>query len=139
MKLLRLAGRVAYHLLAAIGLAVVLMVFTPFVSWWAQAYSGPLAQPKGEVLILLAAAADDRGGISFSSYWRAREAVYAWQTGGFQKIVISGGGGPGIYNFLVAEGVPAKRSLRSGVPNPHARMPKRQRISSRAFRAEGFC
>lgn len=106
MKFLRRAGRLAYHLLAAIGLAVALVVFTPFVSWWAHAYSGPLAQPKGEVLILLAAAADDRGGISFSSYWRARQAVYAWQTGGFQKIVISGGGGPGIYNYLVAEGIP---------------------------------
>jgi uncharacterized SAM-binding protein YcdF (DUF218 family) len=111
MKILRRAGRVAYHLLAAIGLGVILVVFTPFVSWWAHAYSGPLEQPKGDVLILLAAAADDRGGISFSSYWRARQAVFAWQTGGFQKIVISGGGGPGIYNYLVAEGVPHEALL----------------------------
>jgi uncharacterized SAM-binding protein YcdF (DUF218 family) len=30
----------------------------------------------------------------------------AWQDGGFQKIVISGGGGPGIEKFLIMEGVP---------------------------------
>jgi uncharacterized SAM-binding protein YcdF (DUF218 family) len=55
---------------------------------------------------LLSAANDDHGLISFSSYWRSRYALLAWQTGGFQKIVISGGGGPGILDFLVAEGVP---------------------------------
>jgi uncharacterized SAM-binding protein YcdF (DUF218 family) len=59
------------------------------------------------VLILLSAAADDLGGISYSSYWRAREALFAWQTGGFKKIGISGGG-PGIRNFLLAEGVPSE-------------------------------
>ncbi len=76
------------------------------VAWWARAYSGPLQQPKGDVLILLSAANDDKDVISYSSYWRARYAVVAWQNGGFQKIVISGGAGPGILNFLVAEGVP---------------------------------
>jgi uncharacterized SAM-binding protein YcdF (DUF218 family) len=87
------------------------VIFTPVVSWWARAYSGPdysdsLGQPKGDVLILLSAASDDHGGISYSSYWRARQAVYAWQTGSFKKIVISGGGGPGILDFLIAEGIP---------------------------------
>jgi uncharacterized SAM-binding protein YcdF (DUF218 family) len=32
--------------------------------------------------------------------------LLAWQNGGFKKIVISGGGGPGILDFLVAYGVP---------------------------------
>jgi uncharacterized SAM-binding protein YcdF (DUF218 family) len=94
------------RLLAAIGLITVLVMATPIVSWWAQAYAGPIEQPKGDILILLSAAEDDRGGISFSSYWRARYALLAWQTGGFKKIVISGGGGPGILNFLIAEGIP---------------------------------
>jgi uncharacterized SAM-binding protein YcdF (DUF218 family) len=58
------------------------------------------------VLILLSAAADDASGISYSSYWRARQAVMAWQTGDFKKIVISGGGGPGILNYLAASGIP---------------------------------
>ncbi|MGD0733170.1 MAG: ElyC/SanA/YdcF family protein [Terracidiphilus sp.] len=106
MRAARLLGRVLIRLLAAIGLVTVLVLSTPLVSWWAQAYSGPIQQPKGDVLILLSAAADDRGGISYSSYWRARQALFAWQTGGFKKIVISGGGGPGIINFLAAYGVP---------------------------------
>jgi uncharacterized SAM-binding protein YcdF (DUF218 family) len=106
MRTLYKAGRWLTRLLAAVGLITVLVIFTPLVSWWARAYAGPIAQPKGDVLILLSAAADDHGGISYSSYWRARQALYAWQTGGFQKIVISSGGGPGILNFLVAEGIP---------------------------------
>ncbi len=103
---LRTTGRWLTRLLAAIGLITVLVMTTPIVTWWALAYAGPLDQPKGDVLILLAAAKDDRGGISFSSYWRARHALLAWQTGGFKKIVVSGGEGPGILNFLIVEGVP---------------------------------
>jgi len=98
--------RTLYRLLTVIGLITVLAISTPLVAWWAQAYSGPIGQPKGDVLILLSAAADDRGGISYSSYWRARQAIYAWQTGGFKKIIVSGGGGPGITNYLFAYGVP---------------------------------
>jgi uncharacterized SAM-binding protein YcdF (DUF218 family) len=106
MTALRSASRWLVRLLAVIGLTTVLVLTTPLVSWWVRAYAGPWDEPKGDVLILLSAAADDHGGIAFSSYWRARYALLAWQTGGFKKIVISGGGGPGILNFLVAEGVP---------------------------------
>src|ERR1035437_4630434 len=100
------AGRLLSRLLAAIGLLAVLIMATPMVSWWAHAYSGPIEQPKGDVLILLSAADDDKGLISYSSYWRVRYALLAWQSGGFQKIVVSGGDGPGIVNFLIVEGVP---------------------------------
>jgi len=103
---LRTCGRWLVWLLAAVGLGTVLVIGTPIVTWWALVYSGPLDQPKGDVLILLAAARDDRGGISFSSYWRARHALLAWQTGGYKKIVISGGEGPGIENFLILNGIP---------------------------------
>ena len=106
MQAVRTISRLITRLLAAVGLVTTLVISTPFVSWWAQAYSGPIEQPRGDVLILLSAAGDDRGGISYSSYWRARQALFAWQTGGFKKIVISGGGGPGILNFLMAYGVP---------------------------------
>ena len=107
MMTLRKASRTLIRLLAAIGLITVLVISTPIVSWWAQAYSGPIEQPKGDILILLSAAGDDEyGGISYSSYWRARQALFAWQTGGFRKIVISGGGGPGILNFLIADSIP---------------------------------
>ena len=111
MKSLHKAGRVFNRLFAAIGLITVLVMATPIVSWWARAYSGPIERPKGDVLILLAAAKDDRGGISFSSYWRARHALLAFQTGGFKKIVISGGEGPGILNFLIVEGVPREAMI----------------------------
>jgi len=99
-------SRWASRLLAAIGLIVVLATVTPVDAWWARAYSGPVEMPQGDVLILLSAAVDDHGLVSFSSYWRARYALYAWQTVHFKKLVISGGGGPGMMNFLVLEGVP---------------------------------
>jgi uncharacterized SAM-binding protein YcdF (DUF218 family) len=105
MALLML-GKLINRLLVTIGLITVLVTATPVDLWWAHAYSGPLQQPQGDVLIVLSAAADDNGLISYSSYWRARYALLAWRTGSFQKIVISGGGGPGILDFLVAEGIP---------------------------------
>jgi uncharacterized SAM-binding protein YcdF (DUF218 family) len=108
MTALQTTARLLNRLLAAIGLITVLVMATPIVSWWALAYSGPLEQPKGDVLILLSAASDDKGGISFSSYWRARHALLAWQTGGFKKIVVTGGGGPSILNFLIVEGIPSQ-------------------------------
>jgi len=106
MITLRKASRAFFSLFAVIGFITVLVISTPVVSWWAEAYSGAIEQPKGDVLILLSAAGDDRGGISYSSYWRARQAIFAWQTGGFKKIVIVGGGGPGIFNFLIVNGIP---------------------------------
>lgn len=106
----RFAGRSLWRwlrgLLVVIGLITVLAIATPMDYWWAHAYAGPIVQPKGDVLILLSAANDDKGFISYSSYWRARYALSAWQTGGFKTIVITGGGGPGIRDFLAAEGVP---------------------------------
>lgn len=88
-----------------VGLITLLVIFTPIVRWWTLAYSGPMKQPKGDILIMLSAAGDDNGGISFSSYRRARYVLLAWQTGSIKKIFVSGGG-PGISNFLMAEGVP---------------------------------
>jgi uncharacterized SAM-binding protein YcdF (DUF218 family) len=106
MSVMHSAIRCLTRVLAAIGLITVLAQATPIDYWWAHAYSGSIEQPKGDVLIVLSAASDDNGLISFSSYWRARYALMAWNEGGFQKIVISGGGGPGIENFLIMEGVP---------------------------------
>ena len=102
----RTLGRWFYRLFAIVGFVTILVISTPIVSWWVQTYSGPIVQPRGEILIVLSAAADDNGGISYSSYWRARYALLAWQTGGFKEVVITGGGGPGILNFLAAYGIP---------------------------------
>jgi uncharacterized SAM-binding protein YcdF (DUF218 family) len=106
MRFLHIIGCWLIRMLAAIGLVTVLVISTPIVPWWVKAYSGPIEQPKGDILILLSAAADDQNGISYSSYWRARQVLFAWQTGGFKKIIISGGGGPGILNYLLAVGIP---------------------------------
>jgi uncharacterized SAM-binding protein YcdF (DUF218 family) len=101
------SGKWLMRVLATIGLLTVLVIVTPIDSWWVSAYRGPVDPPQGDVLILISAANDDTGLISFSSYWRARYALYAWQTGGFKTMVISGGGGHGIRDFLVLEGVPS--------------------------------
>ena len=108
MKMLRKAARFFFRLCAVLGFLMVFVSLTPVVTWWAEAYAGPIQQPKGDVLILLSAAGDEEsgGGISYSSYWRARQALYAWQTGGFKKIVICGFGDPGILDYLLAQGIP---------------------------------
>ncbi len=108
MKAMRNAARNLYRLFAILGFLMIFVSFTPVVSWWAYAYAGSIENPKGDVLILLSAAGDeeDGGGISYSSYWRARQALYAWQTGGFKKIVICGFGDPGIHDYLLAQGIP---------------------------------
>jgi uncharacterized SAM-binding protein YcdF (DUF218 family) len=107
MNQLRKAARILFCLLAALGFLMVLVSFTPIVNWWTKAYAGPISQPKGDVLILLSAAGDNEfGGISYSSYWRSRQALYAWQTGGFKKIVICGYGDPGIFDYLLGQGIP---------------------------------
>lgn len=104
-------ARTTGRALAVFGLLTLLILFTPLVSWWTRLYAGSIAQPEGQILILLSAAEDDNGGISYSSYWRARQAIHAWQTGGFQKIVVTGGRGPGIENYLFANGVPRSAVL----------------------------
>ncbi len=104
-------GRWVYRLLAAIGLVAVLVSVTPIDTWWAHAYAGSIDQPRGDVLILLSAAHDDQGFISYSSYWRARYALLAWTNGGYKKIVITGGADSAIRDFLVAGGIPADAIL----------------------------
>lgn len=104
-------GHLLMGLLAAVGGITVVVLATPIVPMWAHVYSGALEQPKGDVLILLSAAADDEGSISYSSYWRSRYALLSWRSGKFTKIVISGTGSYGIEEFLVGQGVPAESIL----------------------------
>ena len=68
MSGLRTTGRCLNRLLAALGLIMVLATVTPIDAWWAHAYSGSIDQPRGDILIVLSAAKDDQGLISFSSY-----------------------------------------------------------------------
>jgi uncharacterized SAM-binding protein YcdF (DUF218 family) len=107
----RSVGRALFCGLAFTGLLFIIVVATPIDKWWAHALSGSIDQPHGDILILLSAANDDDGTMSYSSYWRARYALRAWRAGDFKTIVISGGEGSGIRNFLVAEGIPADAIL----------------------------
>ena len=99
-------GRWIRNVLAGIGLLVLVVMATPIDCWWAHAYAGEVMLPKGEVLIVLSAANDDHGLVSYSSYWRVRYALLAWRTGQFHRIVLSGGGSRGMHDFLTGEGVP---------------------------------
>lgn len=110
-RTLNRVGRWVYRTLATVGLVVVLVIATPVDRWWAHAYAGSVDQPRGDVLILLSAANDDHGFISYSSYWRARYALLAWKNGGYTRIVITGGADSAIRDFLVAEGIPADAIL----------------------------
>ena len=98
--------------LAALGLLLLLVTFTPLDIWWATRLAGPWNDPKGDVLIVLGGSVLDDGTMGESSYWRAVYAVRAWREAGFKAIVVSGGGPPGgsvaeaMRDFLVAQGVP---------------------------------
>jgi len=107
----RSVGRALFCGLAFIGLLCIVVVATPIDKWWAHALAGSIDQPHGDILILLSAANDDDDTMSYSSYWRARYALRAWRTGDFKTVVVSGGKGSGIRNFLVAEGIPAEAIL----------------------------
>ena len=108
--LLQALPRLVLLTFTTIGLFTTLVLATPLDAWWAHAYAGSIEQPHGDILILLAAANDDDGYISYSSYWRARYALLAWSSGTFRTLVVSGGG-PALLHFLVAEGIPRDRIL----------------------------
>jgi uncharacterized SAM-binding protein YcdF (DUF218 family) len=95
-------------LLAALGLVVLVVTFTPLVSWWARAVSGDWPDPKGDVLIVLGAETIDGRTIGLVSYWRSVYAGWVYHGGGFREVVVSGNQvAPLMRDFLVCRGVPA--------------------------------
>jgi len=107
---MRKASRFVSILLAAIGFLFVLVTVTPINFWWANRLAGAWNDPVGEVLIVPGADAIDNM-LGFSSYLRSLYAVLVWKQGGFQKVLVCGGGQPSIAgemrDFMVAEGIPA--------------------------------
>jgi uncharacterized SAM-binding protein YcdF (DUF218 family) len=104
------------RILAALGLLLLVVTFTPIDSWWASRLAGPWNHPEGEVLIILGASPVLQDGvIGESSYGRAVYGVRTWRAGGFKWIVVTGGGPPGhstaeaMRDFLVAQGIPPER------------------------------
>jgi len=111
-NLLRLYGIVA----SSIGTLVLVVTFTPLAHWWALKLAGPWTEARGDTLIVLTGNLLENGIIGEPSYWRGAYAVMAWREGGFQRIVVSGGGGgaqiavgDAIKIFLIAGGVPGER------------------------------
>jgi uncharacterized SAM-binding protein YcdF (DUF218 family) len=96
------------RILAATGLLLLIVTFSPAVNWWTRALTGPWEDPKGEVLIVLASDGD-AGLIGEFSYWRAVYAASAWREGGWKEMIISGGAGTAdsMRDFVVSQGVPA--------------------------------
>jgi uncharacterized SAM-binding protein YcdF (DUF218 family) len=99
------------YALAALGLVVVLVTFTPLVQWVALKLAGPWNDPQGDVLIVLAGSTMD-GVLGESSYLRSEYAILAYRQGGFRTVVLSGGG-PGskpesvvMEDFIACQGVP---------------------------------
>ena len=101
-------ARGAVVCLAATGLLLLLVTFTPLVAWYARALSGRWLDGGGEVLIALGGGTLDDTTLDPGSYWRAIYARLAWERGGFREIVVAGSGvAPLMRDFLITHGVPA--------------------------------
>lgn len=95
--------------LAAVGLLVLTITFTPLVFWYATWLSGPWNYPKGDILIVLSASAGADGLMERDSYLRATYGVLMWRQGHFRKIVVCGReAGLQMRNFMIFSGVPAE-------------------------------
>lgn len=98
--------------LAGLGALVVVVTFTPLVSWWARALAGPWNDPCGDTLIVLSGAPASGGVIAESTYWRCAYAVRIYRQCGVKKIILTGGNRAGgtpvavsMDEFVEAQGV----------------------------------
>jgi len=95
---LRRLARGVTACLAATGLLLLVVTFTPLVAWYARALSDRWLD--GGTL--------DSTTLDSGSYWRAISTRLAWERGGFREIVVSGAAvAPLMQDFLVTHGVPA--------------------------------
>lgn len=105
---LRRLARGVVACLAATGLLLLVVTFTPLVAWYARALSGRWLDGGGEVLIALGGGTLDSNTLDTGSYWRAIYTRLAWERGGFRQIVVAGSGvAPLMRDFLITHGVPA--------------------------------
>jgi uncharacterized SAM-binding protein YcdF (DUF218 family) len=104
--------------LAGLGTLVLLVTFTPLVSWWASALAGSWNDPCGDTLIVLSGAPADGGVIAESTYWRSAYAVRVYRQCGVKKIILTGGNRTGgtpvaisMDEFVESQGVPRERII----------------------------
>lgn len=84
--------RYTQRLLAAVGLAVLVISLTPLVDRLGRAMAGSWGDPDAELLIVLSGADIEDGVPGVNSYWRCFYAAHAYRHGHFRKMLISGGG-----------------------------------------------
>jgi uncharacterized SAM-binding protein YcdF (DUF218 family) len=105
--------------LASLGVLVVIVTFTPLVSWWAAGLAGRWTDPCGDTLIVLSGSPTQGGVIGRSTYWRSAYAVLAYRKCGMRKIILTGGNRRGgtpvadsMAEFVESQGVPSERIVR---------------------------
>ncbi|HXN49406.1 MAG TPA: YdcF family protein [Bryobacteraceae bacterium] len=106
--------RGAVLICAALGLAMLLATFSPFVGWYARRLAGPWNDPRGDILIVISGA--NLGEFpDENTVLRCLSAVLAYRQGGFRKIVVSGyRTSIHMRSLLIAEGVPPDAVVMEG-------------------------
>jgi uncharacterized SAM-binding protein YcdF (DUF218 family) len=103
----RRIASVAANALAVLGLAVILVSFTPLTSWYGRRLAGPWCDTGGQVLIVLGGSSIGLDIIARDTYWRSVYAVLAERQWHFSKIILSGAGvSDNMRDFLIFQGVP---------------------------------
>jgi uncharacterized SAM-binding protein YcdF (DUF218 family) len=108
---LRTLWRWLVTLLALLGLALLIVVFTPLTHWLGFKITGSFDKPQGDVLIVLGGPGVNDGVLGYESYLRAQYAVRAWREGHFRAVHIAGGStprpaAPGMRDVMLSQGVP---------------------------------
>lgn len=102
--------RAAVRLLALTGLLFLLVIFTPFVNWYATCLARPWNTPRGDILVVLSAADPNSGVMGVSTYWRCFMALVYYRERPYKEIIVSGkDSAEGMRDFFVFGGVPADR------------------------------
>ena len=98
--------------LAGVGFLVLLITFSPFVSWYAGRLAGPWSSERGEAMVVLSAEGPNSGVIAVGTYWRCFMALVYYREHPYDRIVVSGHeSAPLMRDFFILNGVPADRIL----------------------------
>jgi uncharacterized SAM-binding protein YcdF (DUF218 family) len=102
--------RAAVRVLAGVGIAFLLVTFSPIVNWYATGLAGQWSSARGNVLVVLSASGPNAGVIDLSTYWRCFMAVLYFREHPYDQIIVSGKeSAQAMRDFLVFNGVPADR------------------------------
>jgi len=96
-------------------LLLILLYTSPIVPRLAGWLTGRWEEPKGDVLIVLGGDQLSDGTLGVGSYWRSVYAARAFRTGGFKRIVLTGGPG-GRQNSISIARAMAELIAGLGVP-----------------------